>query len=172
MRTRSHKRLNIRIDGPYGSSHARHLLEDSDFSLLVAGGSGIAVIWPLIHHLLALSRSSDTEIASPPTSRLQRRIVVIWVIHKGEHIDWIGRSALADAENRGVEIIIPRATEEIGRPNLGALVEEVTVGMGIGERLGVVTSGPDGMGREVRNICSGMRRDGVDVGVTVEKFGW
>lgn len=172
MRTRSHKRLNLRIDGPYGSSHARNLLEDSDLSLLVAGGSGIAVIWPLVHHLLALSRSSDAEIASD--SALRKRIVVMWVIHKGEHIDWVGRNALADAENRGVEIIIPRATEEIGRPNLEALITKVTVGLlgQCGKRLGVVTSGPDSMGRQVRNICSGMRRDGMNVGVTVEKFGW
>ncbi|CAG8972851.1 hypothetical protein HYALB_00001270 [Hymenoscyphus albidus] len=172
MRARSHKHLQVQLDGPYGSSHSRHLLESSDFQLLVAGGSGIAVIWPLVQHLISLSRSSDAENA-PASPVLQKKIVVIWVIHKGEHLEWVGRQALADAEYRGVQTIVPRATEEIGRPDLASEIAEVLTGaVSSGKRIGVVTSGPDSMGREVRNICAGMKRNGVDVDVAVEKFGW
>jgi hypothetical protein len=44
--------LTIRIDGPYGSRHPRALLQDCDIAVLVAGGSGIAVAWPLVNFLL------------------------------------------------------------------------------------------------------------------------
>jgi NAD(P)H-flavin reductase len=168
---RLHKHLNIRIDGPYRSSHARTMLEDSDVAIVIAGGSGIAVGFPLIHYLLDISRSTDTEIA--PTYLLQRqKIVLIWVIHEEAHLSWVGRPALADAENRGVEIIIPQATEEIGRPDLRGMIYKIVEKFGNGKRTRVVASGPGSMGRAVRNTCAGLVRDGRNVNVAIEKFGW
>jgi hypothetical protein len=170
---RLHRHLMVRLDGPYGNSHARSMLEDADLAVVVAGGSGIAVGFPLIHHLLDVSRSSDMEIA--PTSQLLRqKIILIWVIHEESHLSWVGRQALADAENRGAEIIIPRATEEIGRPDLKEMISEMVekaVGE-VGKKIRVVVSGPDSMGRTVRNTCAGLVRTGRNVDVTVEKFGW
>jgi NAD(P)H-flavin reductase len=170
---RLHKTLKMLIDGPYGSSHAREMLEDSDLALVVAGGSGIAVSWPLIRHLLDISRSSDTEIATTSSLRRQK-IILIWVIHETAHLSWLGREALAKAELMGAEIIIPRATEEIGRPDLRGMIRGlVDLHAGSrGKRTSVVASGPDGMGRLVRNTCAGLVRDGRDVGVAIEKFGW
>lgn len=170
---RLHKTLKIRIDGPYGSSHAREMLEDSDLALLVAGGSGIAVSWPLIQYLLDINRSSDTEIA-PAFSLRNQKVVLIWVIHETAHISWLGRKALAEAELLGAEIIIPRATEEIGRPHLKRMISDL-VDLHAGQRgkkTSVVASGPDSMGRLVRNTCAGLVRDGKDVDVAIEKFGW
>ncbi|CZR57470.1 related to ferric reductase [Phialocephala subalpina] len=168
-----HKTLNIRVDGPYGSSHARQMLEDSDLALIVVGGSGIAVGWPLIEHLLDSARSSDTEIASLFSLRRQK-VVLIWVIHQGSHLSWIGREALANAENRGAEIIVPRATEEIGRPDLAGMITELVDMYAGGEaaKTRVVASGPDSMGRLVRNTCAGLVKDGRNVDVLFEKFGW
>ncbi|KAG9237847.1 ferric reductase-like protein transmembrane component [Amylocarpus encephaloides] len=175
MRARSHKHITARFDGPYGSAHARDMLEDTDLAILVAGGSGIAVIWPLVQHLLDISRTSDEETA-PSFLTKKQKIVVIWVIHKGEHIDWIGRRALADTENKGAKILIPRATEEVGRPNLKDMIDRATLnipGNDNGSKtIGVVVSGPDSMGRLVRNTCARMVRKGINVNVTVEKFGW
>ncbi|TVY21986.1 Ferric/cupric reductase transmembrane component 1 [Lachnellula arida] len=174
MRARSHKTLSIRLDGPYGSPHARMLVESSSTALIIAGGSGIAVAWPLVHHLLSIRRHTDTETAPGSTTIRGKRIVLVWIIHEGDHIDWIGRKALGNVENRGVEILVPRATSEVGRPDLNAIVKE-TVGMHAVEaerKIGVVVSGPDGMNRIVRNTCAGMVRDGLDVGIAVEKFGW
>jgi hypothetical protein len=169
MRARSHKSLTLHLSGPYGSPHACTLLSSSSTALIIAGGSGIAVAWPLVHYLLDLSRSSDTEIASAQEVR-GRRIVLVWVIHEGEHIEWVGRKSLGEVENRGVSIIVPRATAEIGRPDLEGIIGDA-VG-GAEGRIGVVVSGPDGMNRTVRNACAGMVRNGRDVGVAVEKFGW
>ena len=171
MRARSHRTLSLRLDGPYGSPHARTLLETSSLAVIVAGGSGIAVAWPLIHHLLDIDRSTDTETAPGETVR-GRRIVLMWIVHEAEHLDWIGREALAAAENRGVEIIVPRATSETGRPDLKGLVEDVVRASGQREKIGVVVSGPDGMNRSVRNTCAKMVRDGMDIDIAVEKFGW
>ncbi|KAH6682891.1 hypothetical protein B0J14DRAFT_574571 [Halenospora varia] len=181
MRARSHRQLTLRLDGPYGSSHARHILESSNLALLIAGGSGIAVCWPLVQHLLDRSRASDVEAGSRDMGRRQR-IVLIWIIHQGEHLDWIGRKALADAEFRGVEIVIPRATEEIGRPDLKSMIESVasdaenSKSTALNEtgtqNIGVVASGPDTMGRLVQNTCAEMVGEGKSVDVTIEKFGW
>ncbi|KAL2072234.1 hypothetical protein VTL71DRAFT_11577 [Oculimacula yallundae] len=168
---RLHKTLKLRIDGPYGSSHARDMLEDADLALLVAGGSGIAVSWPLVRHLLTVNRSTDTEIA-PKSSLRKQKIFLIWVIHEAAHLSWIGREALAEAELLGAEIIIPQATEEVGRPDLKSMVTDLVELHGRGGRTSVVASGPDGMGRLVRNTCAEMVREGRDVKVAVEKFGW
>jgi NAD(P)H-flavin reductase len=168
---RLHKHLSIRLDGPYGSSHARTMLEESDLAIVVAGGSGIAVGFPLIHHLLDIPRSTDMETAST-YFLLRQKIVLIWVIHEEAHISWVGRPALADAENRGAEIIIPQATEEIGRPDLRGMICEIVEKFGNGKKTRVVASGPDSMGRAVRNTCSGLVRDGRNVDVAIEKFGW
>jgi hypothetical protein len=170
---RLHRHLTIRLDGPYGSSHARTMLEDSDLAIVVAGGSGIAVGFPLTHHLLDISRSTDTEIA-PTCVLLRQRIILIWVIHEEAHLSWVGRPALAGAENRGAEIIVPQATEEIGRPDLkGMICEMVEKFAGeAGKKTRVVASGPDSLARSVRNTCAGLVREGRDVDVAIEKFGW
>jgi NAD(P)H-flavin reductase len=174
-KARHHDHLHIRIDGPYGSSHARTMLEDSELAIVVAGGSGIAVVWPLVHHLLDMSRSTDTEIAS--TSLLRRqKVVLIWVVHKKSHLSWIDNHKLVKAANNGVDIIIPPATEESGRPDLESMIdglmERYGARQGNVKKVGVVASGPDSMGRLVRNTCATLVRDGLDVDVTIEKFGW
>ncbi len=40
------------------------------------------------------------------------------------------------------------------------------------EKLCVVVSGPDGLVRDVRNVVAQLVRDGWDIEVWVEKFGW
>jgi NAD(P)H-flavin reductase len=150
--------LTIRIDELYGSHHARALLQDSDLTLLVAGGSGIAVAWPLVNFLIDQNSS--------------QKIILIWVIHRGSRLSWLGWPALQEAGRKGVQVIVPPATEEVGRPDLHALTRSLVMDEGSGKRVAVVGSGPDSMGRAVRNTCAGMVRDGWDVGVTIEKFGW
>jgi NAD(P)H-flavin reductase len=174
-KARHHDHLQIRIDGPYGSPHAQNMLEDSDLAIVVAGGSGIAVAWPLVRHLLDMSRSTDTEIA--PTSSLRRqKVVLIWVVHKKSHLSWIDNHKLVKAANNGVEVIIPPATEESGRPDLESMIDELIERYGAmqekGKKVRVAASGPDSMGRLVRNTCTRLVRDGLDVDVTIEKFGW
>lgn len=168
---RNQERLTVLLDGPYGSSHSRTMLEDSELAILVAGGSGITVAWPFIHHLLDITRSNDTEIA-PISALRSQKIVLIWVVHKSSHILWVGRDALSDAENNGVEVITPEATEEVGRPDLDSMIDDLVKDYGKGKKIGVVACGPDSMSRSVRNACSKLVWRGRDVNVAIEKFGW
>ena len=65
----THTTAEVQVDGPYGSQSAVNLLQDSDLSIIVAGGSGIAVTWPLVCSLLpGLSSSMDTAIPVYPRS--------------------------------------------------------------------------------------------------------
>jgi hypothetical protein len=104
----------------------------------------------------------------------KQKIVLIWVIHDSTHISWVSRLALADAETRGAEIIIPRATDEIGRPDLKKMIHDVVGGYcdERSKKIRLVASGPDGMGRLVRNTCAGLVLNGRDADVMIEKFGW
>ncbi|ESZ96792.1 hypothetical protein SBOR_2793 [Sclerotinia borealis F-4128] len=172
------KTLKCRLDGPYGSSHARNLLEDSDLAIMVAGGSGIAVKWPIVHHLLDLERDTkDAENGAHANVR-RRRIVLVWIIHEGSHLEWIGAQERQEMENQGVEIIIPGATSEVGRPDLEGMMEGIVRGWGCGKegrirrKIGVVVSGPDGLNRTVNNKCAEFVKGGRNLKIAVEKFGW
>jgi NAD(P)H-flavin reductase len=163
--------LMIRIDGPYGSSHARNLLLQSEVAILIAGGSGIAVCWPLIQFVLEHTRSTDTEIASTSEARRQK-IYLLWIIHKTSHISWIGRETLQRMDAEGIITIIPQATEEAGRPNIEAQIDSIVERSGDERNISVVGSGPDSMNRSVQNTCARLVRDGRNVAVAIEKFGW
>lgn len=163
--------LSIRLNGPYGSNHARDVIRNTDLSIFIAGGSGIAVCWPLVAYLAEKNQSIDPEIASMVQSRRQE-IVLIWVIHKSSQQSWIRSQSLSDLRAKGVKVIIPQATEEIGRPDLDNLLDGFVKSANPGTRIGVVGSGPDSMGRTVRNACARLVRDGWDVDVNIEKFGW
>ncbi|KAK1079270.1 hypothetical protein LTR33_006533, partial [Friedmanniomyces endolithicus] len=72
----------IRLDGPYGSLDALHMLQSSAIALVVVGGSGIAVAYPLVWALL---HGHDAEGGRP-----RRRLGLIWVVHEASHVAWIG----------------------------------------------------------------------------------
>lgn len=172
---KSHSTVSVRLDGPYGSQNAVDMLQDSDFSIVVAGGSGIAVAWPLIWSVLDRQKVKDLETSAG--ARFTQRICLIWVIHERSHLSWIRTEQMDELKARGVDIMIPEPTNEKGRPNVGDIVESwITkrddVHRGAQASFGVVCSGPDGMNRAVRNTCSSLLRNGYDVRVEIEKFGW
>lgn len=159
----SHRSATVRVDGPYGSPHALDMLHASEISIVVAGGSGIAVAFPLLWSLLF-----DAD-----TSR-RRQVCLIWVVHDAMHLEWIGQERLDELRERGLKIVIPPPTLKAGRPDVGQLVEDTIVECRGFERhsVGVVVSGPDGMNRDCRNACAKLAGQGVDVHVSIEKFGW
>lgn len=166
---RNHSSAMVRLDGPYGSLHALEMLRASDVALLVVGGSGIAVaypvLWTLLHH-------ANIEAAS-----IQRKVGLVWVIHEASHISWIGRERLDELKERGLHICIPTPTSKAGRPDIGALVQSSIADLKsntdtLDPKVGVVVSGPDGMNRVARNTCAKLAWHGIDVDVAVEKYGW
>ena len=80
----THRTIQIRLDGPYGSSHALDILSSSKTAIVIAGGSGIAVAYPLLWALLHTPNSIvDAEAArsSPPSSR-KRKVKLLWITRK------------------------------------------------------------------------------------------
>ncbi|KAF2016254.1 hypothetical protein BU24DRAFT_422591 [Aaosphaeria arxii CBS 175.79] len=163
---RSHPTTRIRLDGPYGSSHALDVLEDSDTAVVVAGGSGIAVAYPL---LWALLHPTLDDIETARGSRTGRKVRLLWVVHSASHASWVPAEKMKELREWGLEVLVTPPTSEAGRPDVRGIVEEWAAREG---RTGVVVSGPDGMVRDVRNSCAGLMASGVDVSVQVEKFGW
>ena len=171
---KSHKSVDIRLDGPYGSQSAVHMLQGSDRAIIIAGGSGIAVAWPLVSALLEVKGGNDPE--NPNTSRKRIEILFIWVVREQSHFAWLGRDRLADLEAAGVKCCVPPPTARNGHPDIHGLINEwVTSFDGIDgkkKNFGVVASGPDGLNRTVRNTCAALVREGRDIHVEIEKFGW
>jgi len=173
----NHEKVKVRLDGPYGSQHATEMLQDSEICVIVAGGSGIAVTWPAVCAIADPSGHTDKDPENDACSQIRKRILFIWVVQKAAHLSWLGREKITKLRSRGVVVVVPAPTEETGRPDIGAIIndwitdtdDEFSNGRG---RVGVVCSGPDGMGRAVRNTCSALQGRGRDVGVCIEKFGW
>lgn len=163
---RTHPQTHIRLDGPYGSSHALDLLGSSSTAVLVAGGSGIAVAYPLLYSLLTPSNDPETALA-----KSVRKVKLLWIMHSPSHRLWIPEDKLKELQDWGLEVVIPPPTELAGRPDVRSVVGE-WVDAETSGKTGVVVSGPEGLVRDVRNTCATKMWQGSDVGVAVEKFGW
>lgn len=172
---RGHDTVTVRIDGPYGSQTAARMLEDSDFSIVIAGGSGIAVAWPLVWSAINHSRKWDLE-NSGSTAPL-KRILFIWVVRNRSHIAWLQDRDHEELKAEGVDVVIPPPTAEYGHPSIERIStdwlfsRELSMGQAHA-KIGVVCSGPDGMNRAVTNMCSSWLHGGRNVSVEIEKFGW
>ncbi|KAL8868733.1 MAG: hypothetical protein Q9174_004789 [Haloplaca sp. 1 TL-2023] len=168
-----HASAIVRMDGPYGSQNALQLLQQSDLSIVVAGGSGIAVALPLVWAVQQYQQVHDLEAKS---KNELSKIVLIWVIRQESHTAWLDAREIQDLKDAGIEVFIPPPTETCGHPDLAgkiaSLVSDHAVSSYEKVRTGVVCSGPDGMNRAVRNECSLLLAQGYDIDVEVEKFGW
>ncbi|KAK6084255.1 hypothetical protein SCUP234_01942 [Seiridium cupressi] len=160
-----HARLNsavtLRVDGPYGSADALEMLLASDITVVIAGGSGIAVIFPLVW-----------DLAHRHASR-SREIHLLWIVHSRSHRSWMPQDQLDDLVNGGVRFTIPEPTAEVGRPDVDSYVAELGGrALQADSDMGVVVSGPDALNRTARNACARAVRKGVPISLRVEKFGW
>ncbi|KAL8987198.1 MAG: hypothetical protein Q9177_003573 [Variospora cf. flavescens] len=168
---KGHDAVMVRLDGPYGSQNALHLLQQSDLVVVVAGGSGIAVALPLIWAIGSSSKFRDVE-----QLRVTSSILLVWIIRHASHAAWAG-SHIDVLRKCGVEVIMPPPTAKNGHPDVPNIVTSWIAAhddnMFSGKaKTGVVCSGPDGMNRSVRNTCSSLLAHGRNVDVEVEKFGW
>jgi NAD(P)H-flavin reductase len=167
--------VQVRLDGPYGTSRPLEILEDSELAIVVAGGSGIAVAFPLIWALLQPDGDSENteNVALQRLIRTKRKVCLLWVIHSRSHLSWLPKERLDELREWGLDLCITAPTAELGRPDVPQILDNwVYKHGGDDARIGVVVSGPDGMNRTTRNACSAMLRNGQNVQVLVEKFGW
>ncbi|KAL8903794.1 MAG: hypothetical protein Q9207_003686 [Kuettlingeria erythrocarpa] len=116
---KGHTSVQVALDGPYGSQNALQLLRHCDLSVVIAGGSGIAVALPLVWALQA-SRNHDLE--KTMKRGFASRIVLIWVTRQESHASWVGSAELQGLQEHGVEIIMPPPTASNGHPNVPRLL--------------------------------------------------
>ncbi|KAH8788974.1 hypothetical protein F5883DRAFT_624609 [Diaporthe sp. PMI_573] len=174
-----HHRATVRLDGPYGSSHALEMLLAADNAILIAGGSGIAVTFPLVWALLMGEGLREDEYNGVLALRGKKRrqtVRMMWIVHSDEHRYWVPNAMLDDLVAAGLDLIVPPSTAVAGRPDVVGTVErwigEVDDSISHRRETAVVVSGPDGLNRMVRNTCARAIGQGVDVHLAVEKFGW
>ncbi|KAH9887421.1 hypothetical protein F4778DRAFT_756636 [Xylariomycetidae sp. FL2044] len=152
-----HSRVPVRLDGPYGSSEALDMLRASDRVIIVAGGSGIAVAFPLLSALVTRFRG-------------RRQINLLWIIHQSSQRCWLPEERLVELRQAGVNLTIPQPTVEAGRPDVASYLSNLT--SLLPGKVGIVSSGPDTLNRSVTNITADAVKAGVDVQLRIEKFGW
>ena len=112
-------------------------------------------------------------LLSDPPERPRKRIHMLWVIHSRPHRGWVPAERLQELVDAGLDLITSEPTAEAGRPDVEGIVSEwLEDGKVEGAQVGVVVSGPDGMNRTVANTCSEAIREGANVRIAVEKFGW
>ncbi|KAI0835688.1 hypothetical protein F5Y06DRAFT_276048 [Hypoxylon sp. FL0890] len=154
---RSNSRVAVRLDGPYGSQDPLNMLRSCRNAVLIAGGSGIAVTFPLAWDLAT-------------THRGKRQVHFIWVTHSRSQRSWIPEERIAELRQLGVHVTIPEPTNEAGRPDIPGYVTDLAA---FSEgRVGFVVSGPDGLNRTARNAGAEAVKSGADIQLRVEKFGW
>ena len=159
-----YRTIDIRFDGPYGSQHAVDMLRNSDSAILVTGGSGIAVAYPILWHLLH-SAKADARCRC-------KHVSLTWIVREASHISWIGMERLEELQELGLHLVLPEPTAKGGRPDVAGLIRDAVNDGNAGNRAGVVVSGPDAMNREANNACARLSWQGNNVSVAVEKFGW
>ncbi|KAI3391512.1 hypothetical protein diail_7210 [Diaporthe ilicicola] len=174
-----HHRVSVRLDGPYGSSHALEMLRAADSAVLVAGGSGIAVTFPLVWALLMGERADEGghgQIRAQKGTKWKQKVRMMWIVHSDEHRYWVPSSMLDELVAAGLDLVVPPSTAVAGRPDvIGAFEswdEEDNDCMSRDRETAVVVSGPDGLNRMVRNACAEAIGRGRNVQLAVEKFGW
>lgn len=169
-----HETVAIRLDGPYGSQSAGDLLQDCKHAIIVAGGSGIAVAWPLVWSVIDRASMQDLEHSIGPTNR--KKILFVWIIRERSHTSWLGEERLEALRARGVSLMMPAPTSDHGHPDVANIIREWITDIddraSSRGKIGMVASGPDGMNRAVRNVCSSLLREGREASVEIEKFGW
>lgn len=241
---RRHQQCEVFLDGPHGGLEALEAAHQADRVCFVAGGSGIAVTYPLAWDvrvkqgkqadaLVSLNTIYGNGVKSvpavvygdPPVDA--SRYTHFWVRQDNRHEEWISIFPKVSAVKQGTTANLDSAPgvkddghEEVtrlitqafdtrangpegGRPDMKGeiwnwvtsvptqrtsssttLGDETDFSMsasalkstaGINrpkEKICIIVSGPDGLVRDVRNIAAELVRQGCDLNVWVEKFGW
>jgi NAD(P)H-flavin reductase len=166
---RGHDSVLIRADGPHGAQFPVKFLQVSDFAIVVAGGSGIAVAIPLVWSLMKGLEDPET-VADAKT--IPRKILLVWIFHDKKHLSWVDPQDLDGLAARGVEVMPCLGRRDIDEIMQSWIHKESRSMQTRAPRTGVVVSGPDSMNREVRNSCAAMASSGHKISVEVEKYGW
>ncbi|KAL9048598.1 MAG: hypothetical protein Q9162_007632 [Coniocarpon cinnabarinum] len=168
---------SVNLDGPYGSTHLLDTMASKSTVITVAAGTGVAVAIPFLHHL-ACQRAQHYDLEHAFNAASPQRLVLILVVRSRALGDALRSEYLDQLEKMGVELVVAAPTEEVGKPDMTALLQEnlhsprlIPFAKERGS-IGVVCSAPDALNRTVRNFCAHQAWLGLDIDVAIEKFGW
>ncbi|KAI4144138.1 MAG: hypothetical protein LQ340_006764 [Diploschistes diacapsis] len=145
----------VDIDGPYGSTYASNMLYDRDICILIAGGAGIAGVWPLVWSLV--DEDLNTDLEARTNIQCRQEVLLIWAYKELHDIEWVGGQREIDfLESVGIRVVLAGPTESRGRPDLEYNIEWWMERHDPNEKLrtGIVCCGPPGMQRLVRNVAA------------------
>lgn len=101
---------SVVLQGPYGRGHVDELTQSPDINaLLVAGGSGITFVLPVLYHLMT---------APVPTGQgKDRKITLIWAVRRRQDIKWVQKeldilNAAAKRMNLTIRIFVTREDKQ------------------------------------------------------------
>ncbi|KAH7045979.1 ferric reductase transmembrane component [Macrophomina phaseolina] len=117
----------VRLDGPYGSTHPLALLRSVDCAIIVAGGSGVAVAFPLLWTLLNPAAKPDLERQTRGIAAgtgvaggnyRPRKVCFLWVVRKASHREWLPEQRLEELRQWGADfpLMSSRAPEWFVEP--------------------------------------------------------
>lgn len=200
-----HQHTKALVEGPYSSDEVLKCLKRSDRVCLIAGGSGIAVTYPLAWQWAVASESYENIIHDRARYVDGRKMLKPNVVKSGALLDtpdfanfWIRQEAcheswvtmLPGIENEsqsgseaqsGIDLITRRFDTRSAvcgeRPDIKTELDMWVRGdlkqkIDVQRRICVVVSGPDGLVGDVRNTIAVLVREGWNIEVHVEKFGW
>jgi hypothetical protein len=190
-----HQHTEVWLDGPYGSDEALQALRSADRTCLVAGGSGIAVTYPLAcdryievpDALVSARVVYENGVKRGPQDLVYAQSesvehTHIWVRQDARADSWIGHvpkdvNVSESQSRRGVIDLINAKFETAGvhtrRPDIPTELRGwVMQGTRSQQKMIVVVSGPDSLVRDVRNAVATLVREGFNIEIHVEKFGW
>lgn len=179
----STRRVPVRLDGPYGSPHALGMLCASGCAVLVAGGSGIAVAFPLAWALLHEDGAADddgededggkTVLAKSGGTLFQQAEHMLSLVRPSSSTSSSSSSSSSSSRRRRVRTVrllwvthsrehrewVPRTqVEELARRGLDLVAPEPTAEAGRPDVAGIVggwIDEADAEGRAVGVVVSG-----------------
>lgn len=172
-------KASVLVEGPYSVPHD---MDDVDTLVLVAGGTGIALVQALWESLVKYG--GGAAAAHRP-----RRLIVVWTVKKLANFDWIPLRHLhdatpqtllqaddlhlhythaptADEANLALEAQPHAAGTRLGRPDWGVVLRDAE-DQSRGTTF-VLACGPLGLTNQVTDAVLGISRAGGDMRVAVE----
>jgi hypothetical protein len=227
---RHHQHCEVILDGPHGGAEAVEGASLADRVCFIAGGSGIAVTYPLAwRHQIDEYKEGEALLDKRTVYRNGKKHVPemhevtpierttryghFWVRQDPRHAQWISIVPRADAfrhqdtrlvlgthdgrdDVEHMRSLVTRTFDtrqpgtDGGRPDMKSeIFDWVTSPISTElsstgstsspdftkrqeERICLIISGPDGLVRDVRNVAAQLLKDGWNIQVYVEKFGW
>jgi predicted ferric reductase len=114
------------LQGPYGTSHAPHSESYDTNILLVAGGTGITFVLPILQHIMTMPSLAN--------SNMSRKLELIWIVRRRADAAWVSSEletlrAASKSINLRIRIFVTRDAS-VGKAGATEAVTEKAIEVG------------------------------------------